>query len=108
MSNDDASVSPSTTTESGASAPTVRICAFLIERAAWFDYEARHGGDWEHLKRREEECRWIEQAIRSGRYKEDGRPSWLVNAIPVGGAKQPSTTDPDDATGERSSTGGID
>lgn len=29
-----------------------RIPTFLAERAAWFDYEARHGGDWDHLKRR--------------------------------------------------------
>ncbi len=60
-----------------------RVCAFLRERAAWFDYEASHGGNWHHLKTREEECRWIEQAIRNGRYTEDGRPSWLVNAIVV-------------------------
>jgi hypothetical protein len=62
---------------------TDRVCTFLRERAAWFAYEADRGGDWKHLKTREEECRWIEQAIRNGRYREDGRPSWLVNAIPV-------------------------
>jgi len=70
--------------ESGVITPTERICAFLKEHAAWFDYGAKRGGDEQHLRARASECRWIEQAIRTGRYKEDGRPKWLVKAIPIG------------------------
>lgn len=60
-----------------------RLAEFLEERMAWLQYEADHGGDWQALGAMRKECGNVLSAIRSGRYREDGRPSWLVNAIPV-------------------------
>lgn len=60
-----------------------RVTTFLRERAAWFKYEYEHGGSRAHLAPREEECRWIEHAIRTGRHIQDGRPSWLISSIDV-------------------------
>lgn len=59
-----------------------RVCAFLRERAAWLSYERNNGGA-EDLYHASKECLAIESMIRSGRYLEDGRPSWLLNAIKV-------------------------
>jgi len=77
-----------------------RLPRFLAERAAWLKYEALNGGDWEHLKAKEDECLYLRRVLNTQRMFEDGRPSWLVNAIPVdGGAKPPSTTEPDAVPG---------
>jgi hypothetical protein len=65
-----------------------RVERFLEERIAWLRYEADHGGDWQALGAMQKETAYILGAIRSGRYLDDGRPSWLVNAIPLRAALQ--------------------
>ncbi len=59
-----------------------RVCQFLRERAAWLKYERDHGGDHVTMSIHESECAFLERSIRTGRYMEDGRPSWLRD-IPI-------------------------
>jgi hypothetical protein len=60
-----------------------RLPQYLAERAAWLKYEADNGGDHVALGIQERECRYLIEVLTNGRYRDDGRPSWLVNRIAV-------------------------
>lgn len=60
-----------------------RLPQYLAERAAWLKYEADHGGDRTALGLQERECRYLITVLANGRFREDGRPSWLVGRITV-------------------------